>query len=460
MKIKSLLLSLAAVSCMIPSQAQTIYNRFGTDDISDLALIYIGGRHRPDWNKERFRPYVVHTYADGHKSWMFDGFLMLEFMTQDESGKIEVSFGEYRAGGAVQSDWEWLLGRHLGLDTGLGCKALDELIGELKQEMNDLTHKHKVVLSVPVPVDQTATWGRINGKPINFAKLEDKITAMKWYADLVKEKWAAANFQNIELEGLYWVSEEMKVNGPLVKAATEYYHSIGLKAYWIPYSNAANRNNWEEFGFDMAYTQPNYYFSTETPLDKLIGVLGESMTYGLGVEMEWEGYNFSYNGPGQPLVQYPRANCGLYDFSPAYYQRLVDYIDWFERFGVFANSSIAYYAGYQAVYDFAQSSNPKDHEVMDRLASLLEERHIKAGWHDEKGSVDAVEISDREIAYGAQGYIYIAETAGNDVTVCTIDGRTIDTSHSDDLTYGKALPCSPGIYIVSTPARSVKVIVR
>ena len=49
--------------------------------VLDLALIWIGGRHRPDWNKELFTPYLVHEFPDGHKSWVFDGFLMLEGTT-------------------------------------------------------------------------------------------------------------------------------------------------------------------------------------------------------------------------------------------------------------------------------------------------------------------------------------------------------------------------------------------
>ena len=61
-------------------------------DIDDLALIYIGSQNRPEWTKEKFLPYVVHTYPDRTQSWKFDGFLFLDYMMYDENGTT-VSLG-------------------------------------------------------------------------------------------------------------------------------------------------------------------------------------------------------------------------------------------------------------------------------------------------------------------------------------------------------------------------------
>ena len=52
---------------------------YQTDTVSDMALIYQGGTHRPDWTEDELRPYVVHTFADGHTDWFFDSFLFFEF---------------------------------------------------------------------------------------------------------------------------------------------------------------------------------------------------------------------------------------------------------------------------------------------------------------------------------------------------------------------------------------------
>ena len=52
---------------------------YQTDVISDMALIYQGGTHRPEWTEDELRPYVIHTFADGRMDWFFDSFLFFEF---------------------------------------------------------------------------------------------------------------------------------------------------------------------------------------------------------------------------------------------------------------------------------------------------------------------------------------------------------------------------------------------
>ena len=66
--------------------------QFGT--IDDLALIWVGSRHRPDWNKELFTQYLVHEYPDGHKSWLFDGFLMIDEADIESHGPVELFYQE------------------------------------------------------------------------------------------------------------------------------------------------------------------------------------------------------------------------------------------------------------------------------------------------------------------------------------------------------------------------------
>lgn len=42
----------------------------------------------------------------------------------------------------------------------------------------------------------------------------------------------------------------------------------------------------------------------------------------------------------------PQRNTGLYDVSPIYYQRFVDYLDKFEEYDVFEFMNLSYYSGY------------------------------------------------------------------------------------------------------------------
>lgn len=163
------------------------YAQFSTaTDIDDLALIYIGSQHRPDWNKDLFAPYVYHTYPDGTKSWMFDGFLMIEFVAYNELGQ-QVSFGESAASvfGAKRKDWERLLHEQLGTYSGNGCRALDNLIDEMIPELGAPGHKHKVVFTLPVAEIKSDIWGEIDGVKLDFTQSADRIKGMKWYADLL-----------------------------------------------------------------------------------------------------------------------------------------------------------------------------------------------------------------------------------------------------------------------------------
>lgn len=467
MTLKNILLSIVLLTAFLPLSAATDPDKFATlspEDINDLALIYIGSNHRSKWDKEIMRPYVVHTYPDGHSSWMFDGFLMVEFVVYAEDGSRSFAIdGDWPYGDPAQKEhWEYMLEHQLGLENCTGCKAIDELIDELTPELGAPDRKHQVVMSVPVPTKATQVWGEIDGQNMNFEKVEDRITAIKWYIDLVMEKWKEAGFRNLELAGIYWTQEAPEygqATGTMATQVNQYAHSLGLKTYWIPYFTVKSRPYWREMDFDIAYTQPNYAFKTDVPYSQLEEAVESSFELGLGVEMEFEGYNFTnVNGT---ISKSPAPSCGLYDISPVFWQRIKDYIDVFEERDAFGYMPIAYYAGYQAFYDFETSGNPRDKELMDRMAALMEDRHVQTGWYDPgSAGIDVVEVCDSDIAYGGDGYIYISGNAGPDAAIYSLDGRQICSARTNRLEYGTAVACSPGIYLVRSGRKAVKVIVR
>ena len=152
----------------------------------------------------------------------------------------------------------------------------------------------------------------------------------------------------------------------------------------------------------------------------------------------------------------------MYDQSPEFNQRFIDYIDYFEESGVFDFMSVAYYTGYEGVYDFETSGNPKDAEVINRLASILNERHIYTGWDQEPRSagIDDITLPDRVLAYGLDGAIYLADDIADSASIYTIDGRKVGTVAGDKLHYGVTVPCEAGIYVVKAGNRSIKVAVK
>lgn len=458
------LILLASIMCSAlfsPAQFSSV------TDIDDLALIYIGSQHRNTWTKELFKPYVMHTYSDGTQSWMFDGFLMIEFQAWNEDGVV-VSLGESNGQGAKKTDWERLIRVQLGIEDGNGCRALDDLIGELIPVLGEPGHKHKVVLCLPMAeAKSAATWGKIGARQLNFQYVEDRIEGMKWYIDYVLDLWKQQNFKHIELDGVYWTKEAFgDYEKTQITQMNNYYHSKGLKTYWVPYSTAEGREKWKEFGIDVAYLQPNYYFDASYPKSRLDYAIDFAWNNDTGLEMEFEGYNFSWS-PATGLIKYSAANNGLYGHSPVYYQRFVDYIDSFEAADAFEFFPMAYYSGFQGVYDFVTSGHPKDAEIIDRLASIINRRHVSTGWDKEPsaGIEDAV-TGSHPIVYGIDGAIYIADDAGDDVAVYSTDGQLVYSraagakDATGRLKYGMTVPCRQGIYIVKVGAHTIKVAVK
>lgn len=426
----------------------------------DAALIWMGNQQRPRWTKELFRPYVVNDYADGHRSWLFDGFIFLEGNVWNEDYSINYTFGEANLYPAGKQQWSELLDHQLGLDTGNGCKALDDVIGELIPELGAPASKHKVILMMCIPYGYAGNWGSIGDKKIDFAKPADKIEAMKWYTDQILERWEKAAFKNIELDGIYWLREAASnYEMDLAKPVTDYAHEKGLNAYWIPYFNATNFNNWEKMGIDMAYIQPNYFFTTDKPLSRLDDAINTAYENEMGLELEFEGNYVSGYDPVHNVI--PQPNTGLYDVSPVYYQRFVDYLDKFEEYDVFEFMNLSYYSGYQGVYDFAKSTNPKDRKILDRLASHIERRHIINGWYTPKpAGITDLTVDGRRIAYVDGSNIRIPDRTQG-VAVYTTDGRLIyqEAPAPADFSItsrGLTIPCQKGIYIVRVGPHTLK----
>lgn len=459
---KTILLSFA-LSCMHTSFALNEAGEMTAEDVNDMALIWIGGHARTEWDKTAFTPYVMHTFQDGHRTWFFDGFLMIEGQLEelDDEGKLvqKFSLGESNDFPATKEHWEYILDKQLGLIDGTGCKALDETIGELMPMLGKPATKHKVVMMQCIPKGFAGNWGEIDGYRINFASVNDKILAMKWYTDLVIKKFAECNFQNIVLDGMYWLREAVDDSEvPLVKGMTPYYKEKGIKSYWIPWLRAPNYKIWKELGFGMTYEQPGYFFSTDRPYERLEQACEDAWEYDFGIELEFEGKAIS--GYDDKRIEYVQDNAAMYDNSPVFYQRFVDYIDILEKEAIFDFKQMAYYCGYQAVYDFARSTHPKDKAVMDRLASILENRHITSGWYiPENACITDAGIDGKVIVSAGHGTIDIHASEPVAVSVHTTDGMTLFTS-AETSRQSYSINCTSGLYIVKAGNSIHKVIIR
>jgi hypothetical protein len=317
--------------------------------INDLVLIYQGGTHRLDWTQEDFEPYVVHEDAQGNRNWFFDGFLFLEF----KDGKGRCFASRYEKLGARKTEWIWLMDRIFEKE-----RALSALNATIQQQIDVLgapPHKHQVVLGLPEPIPDQKDWGQIEGSALDFSNEKDKFSACRWYIDEISARFKSADFKNLELAGFYWISEDIVTSKALTIPIGDYIRQQNRQFYWIPYWSATGFSDWKALGFDVAYLQPNHFFTPKIPDQRLDDACQLAHTNHMGMEVEFDAD-------------------ALADQKNSSRERLVAYLDHFEKNGVFDQSAIAYYEGGGAIIRFAKSKNPDDKALMDRLANLVQQR--------------------------------------------------------------------------------------
>lgn len=357
MKIASLLATmlLCAGSALTSHASWNQPGQYGKDISSDMALIYAGGTQRPDWTPEELEPYVVHTYADGHQDWLFDSFLFLEF----NSGKTNVAFGNGNGKtGATRTDLEWLMDRQFA--KGRCLDALDSIIGIYKEKIGEPRLRHKVVLGIACPVKAQRNWGIYGSMHLDMNSAKHREYAALWSVEQLIKRFNEANYDNIDLAGFYWTEEALYTNGEIVPVVNDYIYRRNYISYWIPYfSENPHKYKWRDYGFDVAYLQPNYFFDRSIPRSRLKQACKEAKANGMAVEFEFETQGKS------------KAQHGIED---SYYTRLIDYIDAFEKNGVFKESSVAWYSGTKGFLDMARSTDPMDHKAMDRIADIVAKR--------------------------------------------------------------------------------------
>lgn len=326
--------------------SQPLVKGYKQTDISDMILIYQGGAHRMDWTADQFLPYVVHQNADGNKNWLFDGFLFLEF--KDGKGRCYAS--RYEKLPARKQEWIWLMDRVF--EKGKSLYALNECIQSQIEEIGAPSFRHKVVIGLPEPIPDQKDWGTLDGQSLDFSNDADKLKACRWYIDELTKRFKEAGFANLDLAGFYWVSEDIVTSKALTVPIGDYIRSKDFLFYWIPYWNAMGYSDWKELGFDVAYAQPNHFFEASIPDQRIDETCRLARTHNLGLEVEFD----------------ERVFAGQKD---SFYDRLVAYLDRFEKNGVYDDAAIAYYEGGGAILGFSKSSNLKDRALIDRLASLV-----------------------------------------------------------------------------------------
>ncbi len=232
-------------------------------------------------------PYVGYKSPSGTISdFMFDGFLFLPNGTGPSGG----AYGINVAQPSVMSDWVYYLNNSFDSLYNLG--ALDSATGNVKKLLNNSSYKAKVEIAIPFPNPSATNFGDVDGDGIseNLTYLAEREKVVKWYIDQVITKWNHANYSNLELVGFYWYSESAGFNvddseTTLLGYIANYIAGQGKVFNWIPFLDASGFAEWNLLGFDGAWMQPNYAFSSY-PEQELGEAADAIKKLGMGIEIE------------------------------------------------------------------------------------------------------------------------------------------------------------------------------
>lgn len=171
---------------------------------------------------------------------------------------------------------------------GVNLDAADAAKGMLNEALG-ADDKEMIWISVNCP----AIGETFNGKQILTA--EDYIECLKWQADEAIRRFNEKGYENLQLIGFYWQSENIRpnVHSPddaydteAIIAFNEYLHSLGYMSLWCPYYNQV-KGIWHSnyYGFDITCWQPNRMFDPTDP-NRLYTISQLAKLYGVGIEIE------------------------------------------------------------------------------------------------------------------------------------------------------------------------------
>ena len=323
------------------------------EGITDLVLLYHTHPSRPLWTAEQIEPYVYRTGADGKPEWLFDGFLFLDYQMEKNGVTYCLDGSRTEMPPADKNLWKGFA--EATFADGRGPDALERVLSARAEKGETPPYKRQVVFCLPDPVPGFRNWGILGDKRMDFSDPADRLAAVCWYMDLILEIWQAREYRYLDFGGFYWTKENVTAgsgDSAFLQEVGAWVRAKGYSFSWIPYYGAEGAADWKSHGFDVAYQQPNHFFSTETPDWFLPESIRYAVTHGLKMEMEFD-----------ERVKQP-------EFAERYYK----YIDAFEQAAVWRDMPVAYYHGNDGWGMLARATAPELRAMYDRLAGLLVSR--------------------------------------------------------------------------------------
>ncbi len=317
----------------------------------NLCLTYTWNPSRTDNGRHTesdLLPYVAYCDRNGNiKDFFFDSYLFLPCVKLGASGG-SMHYDSSKPTKAI--DWTSYIDDLFY--TNANVNALNSAVGTAKAALDSPQKKVGVFFTILYPGKASgANFGTLGGRAVDMSKLEDRKYAVKWMIDEQLSRYKNAGYENLDLVGFYWLEEYILsgTNGEedkqVIKYASDYLHSLGLKFLWVPYYHANGYTNWQSLGFDIASMQPNMYWDLGAGGERVISSAEESQKLGMGVEIEVDNLALT-NG--------------------VYYNRYLDYLRGGMVSGAMEGIKIYYQGGKDAVYySSCHASGPRARSIYD-----------------------------------------------------------------------------------------------
>lgn len=351
----------------------------------DVSLVGYWHREPQLWDAERFAPHVSWKAPDGRESWLFEAFLFLEGSDWMHKKTFVLGPGE----SATKREWQYQLQLWLGKK---GCVSeLEKACAQTAARIGAPQHKRGVIIGIPDAImfktfsdkkSSTAYWG----DNLDFAKVEDRLAALRWYIDTARKMFRNLNPRYLELAGFYITSEEIylpydiDVNcryknwEQIAPALAEYCHAAGQGLYWIPYHMGPGYKYWKQLGIDQAWMQPNWYWDLKSegrhPFAKTIQAIKDADMSGMELE-------FEYSAVAAQMTDGKKGpdGDGKLFFSaedvPALQERVRHYMLQYRNAGFLGRRSIALYSGSNALTQLAESPLPEDRALYNDICEFI-----------------------------------------------------------------------------------------
>ncbi|MBU0607868.1 MAG: DUF4855 domain-containing protein [Armatimonadetes bacterium] len=304
------------------------------DGLRHLVLIYHGQQRRPVWNQQNLLPYVAYLDEQGRpQDWLFDGFLFIEFAT-DDGVYIHHHLKDKRL--PTIADWQWLADCWFRPDRGL--IGLQQATAEAGAALGQPDRVSPVVITLPLPLTADEAFGPLPGaaEKLNLSVPENRRRALAWYIDTVRRQFDEHRYRHLKLAGFYWTAESIPAaDRELATWTSAYLKGLGLHHYWIPFNGAQGIRQWRECGFAGMMIQPNYFFRTPPPpANRFMTTAKMARLVVGGIEMEFDGRALT---------------------SDDFHHRMLGYLDAGVAYGWMKDALIGWYEGGGAILQLVKS---------------------------------------------------------------------------------------------------------